>query len=62
MFTAFENEIRKSGNLPYAGAKSDEIQAIISRQITIKLGQDMREMSRTLSRDILDGMKVRYRK
>lgn len=61
MFTALENETRKSGNLPYVGAKKDEIQIIISHQITTKLGKDMRDMTRIISRDILEGMKIEYR-
>ena len=47
---------------PYISKKNDEVQMIISHEITVQLGREMRKMSRTLSRTILEGLDIEHRK
>lgn len=63
MFTTLEKKSKKSNSLPYVPKhQNEEVQIIISHQIVSKLGQDMKEMSSMLSRSILEGMNIEYRK
>lgn len=58
MYTNIDKQWKKSNNLPYIGEKNEEIQMIISHEITLKLGHEMKKMSYTLSRTILEGMNI----
>ncbi|MCI6203186.1 MAG: hypothetical protein MR663_04615 [Lachnospiraceae bacterium] len=62
MYTNIDKQWKKSNNLPYIGEKNEEIQMIISHEITLKLGREMKIMSHTLSRTILEGMNIGYKK
>lgn len=55
-----EKNIRK--NACYDLKTNDDIQLIISQQITSQLSKDMKEMSQVLTRSILEGMSIDYRK
>ena len=44
-------------------ANKDEVQILLSHQMTVKLSQDMRKMSDSLTRSVMEGMRiVEYRK
>lgn len=44
-------------------ANKDEAQIVLSHQITIKLSQDMKKMSDSLTKNVMEGMRVvEYRK
>ena len=62
MFSTLKKAPKNTCCLPKQITHNDEIQLIISHQITKKLGQDMYDMSHTLSRSILGGMKIEHRK
>lgn len=54
--------MKRNNYLPYISKKNDEVQMIISHEITVQLGREMRKMSRTLSRTILEGLDIEHRK
>lgn len=36
----------------------DEVQILLSHQMTVKLSQDMRKMSNSLTRSVMEGMRI----
>lgn len=62
MYVNLDKQLKRNNYLPYVNEKNDEVQMMISHEITIKLGREMREMSHTLSRTILEGLNIEYRK
>ena len=62
MIANLAKPLKRNNYLPYVSKKNDEVQMIISHEITVKLGHEMRKMSRTLSRTILEGLDIEYRK
>ena len=57
-----DKQLKRNNYLPYISKKNDEVQMIISHEITVQLGREMRKMSRTLSRTILEGLDIEHRK
>lgn len=62
MYAKLDKQLKRNNYLPYVSKKNDEIQMIISREITVKLGYEMRKMSHTISRTILEGLDIEHRK
>ena len=62
MYANLDKQLNRNNYLPYISKKNDEVQMIISHEITVQLGREMRKMSRTLSRTILEGLDIEHRK
>ena len=62
MYANLDKQLKRNNYLPYISKKNDEVQMIISHEITVQLGREMRKMSRTLSRTILEGLDIEHRK
>lgn len=62
MYANLDKQLKRNNYLPYVNKKNDEVQMIISHEITVKLGHEMRKMSRTLSRTILERLDIEHRK
>lgn len=62
MYADLDKQLKRNNYLPYVNKKNDEVQMIISHEITVKLGNEMRKMSRTLSRTILERLDIEHRK